>query len=270
VRNRILSLLASTAALACVTSAAIAADLPAPAPPPPIIVPVFTWTGFYAGVNAGYGWRDNNNTQGLFVPPGTFAPPFANVTGFLGNGGSNSNRDGFVGGGQIGYNYQFGSFVVGVEADIQWADFNVDQNLFFVPAGFPPSFVPAILNNNDDMEWFGTVRARAGVAFDRFLIYATGGFAYSDNNNGWTAGGGIEWALPSDLFGGFASAATIGLEGLWVSLERDDNNNNGFVGTYVPVIGGGPVSVFVPVADRGGDNEFFVARAKLNLKFGTY
>lgn len=266
-KKRVLSLLASTAALAFVASAANAADLPAREAPPPMIapVPVFTWTGFYVGVNAGYGWLDDNNTTGIFVPPGTFAPPFAGVSGVLGGGGAGGNDDGFVGGAQIGYNYQIGSFVVGVEADIQWADFNVENNVFVVPAGFPPSFIPAALSD-DDMEWFGTARARAGVAFDRFLIYATGGFAYSDNNTGWTAGGGIEWALPSNFLG---SAATIGLEGLWVSLERDDDNNGGFIGSYVPAPGAGPVNVFVPVANNN-DNEFFVARAKLNFKFGTY
>jgi outer membrane immunogenic protein len=247
----------------------MAADLPIrEAPPPPMIapVPIFTWTGFYVGANAGWGWLDDNNTTGVFVPAGTFAPPFAGVSGTLGGGGGGGDDNGFIGGGQVGFNYQMGAFVIGAEADIQWADFNVENNVFVVPATFPPSFVPAAFAD-DDMEWFGTVRARAGVAFGQALIYATGGFAYSDNNTGWVAGGGLEWAIPTGLFG--SSAATIGLEGLWVSLERDDDNNGGFIGTYVPTGTATRVDVFVPNTD-GDDNEFFVARAKLNFKFGTF
>lgn len=266
-RKCVLNLLAGAAAIALPASAGLAADLPARTPPAPFVaaVPIFTWTGFYAGVNAGWGWLDNDNNNGVFIPAGTFAPPYAGVSGFLG-GNAGGNDDGFVLGGQIGYNYQIGSFVLGVETDIQWADFNVENRTIFAPTGFPPSFVPAVFND-DDMEWFGTLRARAGVAFDRVLIYATGGLAYSDNNTGWTLGGGVEWALPTNFLG--SSAATIGLEGLWVSLDRDDDNNGGIVGTYIPNGSTTPVNVFVPV-ERNNDNEFFVARAKLNFKFGTY
>ena len=116
-------------------------------------------------------------------------------------------------------------------------------------------------------DWFGTVRARAGVAFDRVLIYATGGLAYSDNSTGWVAGGGVEWALPVNWFG--SSAVTFGLEGLWLSFEEDDDNNfGGFVGTFTPD-GGPTVDLIAPIA-RDNENDFFVARAKLNFKFGTY
>ena len=70
-KTHALSLLASAAALAFVTSAATAADLPAPtAPPPPIIVPVFTWTGFYVGGNLGWGWRNSNNETVFLTGPG--------------------------------------------------------------------------------------------------------------------------------------------------------------------------------------------------------
>jgi outer membrane immunogenic protein len=230
------------------------------------VAPIFTWTGFYVGANAGWGWVDDNAGNGIFVPAGTFAPPFAGVSGFLGDT-AGGNDDGFVLGGQIGYNYQIGSFVLGVEADIHWADFNVENNVAFVPAGFPPSFVPAA-RSDDDMEWFGTVRARAGFAFDRVLVYATGGLAYADDNTGWTAGGGVEWALPTNFLG--SSAATIGLEGLWVSLDRDSDANAGFIGSYIPPGAAAPVNVFVPGIDDSTDNEFFVARVKLNFKFGTY
>ncbi len=87
----------------------------------------------------------------------------------------------------------------------------------FIPLGAPGTFVPGTFDNNLS-DWFGTVRARAGVAFDRVLIYATGGLAYTDNYTGWVAGGGVEWALPVNWFG--SSAVTFGLEGLWISFDR--------------------------------------------------
>ena len=83
--------------------------------------------------------------------------------------------------------------------------------------GAPGTFVPGDFDNNLS-DWFGTVRARAGVAFDRVLIYATGGLAYTDDNTGWVVGGGVEWALPVNWFG--SSAVTFGLEGLWLSFDR--------------------------------------------------
>jgi outer membrane immunogenic protein len=268
-KARILGLLAATAITTAAVSTVSAADLPIrEAPPPaPIIAaaPVFTWTGFYVGVNAGWGWRDNDDDNGIFVPAGTFAPPFGGVAGTLGT--DNGEDDGFVGGGQIGYNVQFGAFVVGVEADIHWADFNVDNNIVSVPADFPPTFIPANLEDDDDMEWFGTVRARAGVAFGQALIYATGGLAYSDDNTGWVAGGGVEWAIPAGFLG---SAATIGLEGLWVSLDEDDDDGDVRIGSYVPAPGGARVDVFAPGGNDDDESDFFVARAKLNFKFGTF
>jgi outer membrane immunogenic protein len=265
-RKCVLSLLAGTACVALTAATASAADLPTrEAPPAPFIAPapVFTWTGFYVGVNAGWGWRDDDE-ESVVVSPGPGTPGFAGTLIF-----PNSEDGGFVGGGQIGYNYQIGSFVVGLETDIQWADTGDDENALFVPGpGFSGTFIPGRLENNLS-DWFGTVRARAGVAIDRVLIYATGGLAYTDNTTGWTVGGGVEWALPSN-FMGLGSAATIGIEGLWLSFDAD-NDSNRRIGTFTPaaVTGLPPVDVFRP--DRGNDeSDFFVARAKLNFKFGTY
>jgi outer membrane immunogenic protein len=247
--------------LTLASAATLAADLPArAAPPAPIIAaaPIFTWTGFYAGVNAGWGWRSDDQESVVLAPGPGVVPGTLNF--------DNNNDGGFTGGAQIGYNYQIGSFVIGVETDIQWADTDQNVNVTFFPAGAPGAFVPGVFDNNLS-DWFGTVRARAGVAFDRVLIYATGGLAYSDNSTGWVAGGGVEWALPVNWFG--SSAVTFGLEGLWLSFDEDDDNNfNGVVGTFTPV-GGPTVNVVAP--DLGNnDNDFFVARAKLNFKFGTY
>jgi outer membrane immunogenic protein len=269
-KRYVLSMLAGTAAIALTASAASSADLPAPAPPPMIApVPIFTWTGFYVGVNAGYGWHENNENS-IFVPAGTFVTaPLASGTLTFGN----DSGDGFVGGGQIGYNYQMGSFVIGAEADIQWADLGGGSNgAAFIPLGFPPSFVAA--GAAGGIEWFGTVRARLGFAFDRALIYATGGFAYGgadegtsfagfvndneDTRTGWTLGAGFEYAFTDNL--------TAGIEGLWVSLNG--SNNGAFIGTETTP-GGAVLAVTVP-DNRDSDNEFFVARARLNYKFSTY
>jgi outer membrane immunogenic protein len=239
-------------------AAASAADLPSQAPPPaPIIAaaPIFTWTGFYAGVNAGWGWRDSGSETVILdgATPGTLIFP-------------DNGDGGFTGGGQIGYNYQIGSFVVGLETDIQWADTDRNEDVRFVPAGAVGTFVPGSFEN-DLSDWFGTVRLRAGVAIDRVLIYATGGLAYSEDTTGWVAGGGVEWALPVNWFG--SSAVTFGLEGLWLSFDNDDEFNGGVVGTFDPAGPGGLVNVVSPVGSDQ-DNDFFIARAKLNFKFGTY
>ena len=108
--------LAALAVAATLGTAAHAADLPARmAPPAPVMaaVPVFTWTGFYVGVNAGYGW--NTNDDDVVINGATYEV---------------DDEGGFVGGGQIGYNYQIGSFVVGLETDIQYADIGGDTSTF--------------------------------------------------------------------------------------------------------------------------------------------
>ena len=259
-KTRLLGLLAATALTTAGLSAASAADLPVRAAPPVIAVaPIFTWTGFYVGGNLGWGWRDSNNDPVILTGPG--------VPGGL-EGGTllfgNSNDATFTGGGQIGYNYQIGSFVIGAEADIQGIDNNNDNNAVFIPGpGFAGgTFVPGEFDEGAD--WWGSVRLRAGVAFDRFLVYATGGLAYTEDNTGWALGGGVEWALPVNWFG--SSAVTFGLEGLWVSIDQDDDSTRP-IGTFTPV-GGAPVNVFLP--QNNDEQEFFVARAKLNFKFGTY
>jgi outer membrane immunogenic protein len=213
-------LLLSSVALLSLTAGAMAADLPSRRAPAPIVaaVPVFTWTGFYVGVNAGYGWNDGTNVT---FPDGTVIS-------------TNGNDDGgFVGGAQIGYNYQIGSFVVGLEGDIQYADFG-DNRYDFGTAG--------IFEDGSD-DWFGTVRARAGVAFDRALVYATGGFAFADDRAGWTLGGGLEYAFTNNL--------TAKVEGLYVNLEDQDFTFNGL--TF-----------------SSEEQEFGVVRAGLNYKFSTY
>lgn len=258
-KNRLLDLLAATALSTAAVSTVSAADLPArAAPPAPVFAPapIFTWSGFYAGVNAGWGWRDDDEETVVLTGPGVPA-------GLVGTLQFDDDNGGFTGGGQIGYNWQIGSFVVGAEADIQWADTG-DQDAVFI-AGLGNAGVFRAGEFEGDADWFGTVRLRAGVAFDRVLVYATGGLAYTEDNTGWTAGGGVEWALPVNWFG--SSAVTFGVEGLWVSIDQDDDGD-GLIGTFTPNAGGGPVNVFLP--QNNDEQDFFVARAKLNFKFGTF
>lgn len=186
----------ATATLGLLGSSAFAADLPTRKGPPiaPVYVPPpFTWTGFYVGLNAGGGWasRSNNNNLGFpffgAVPFGGSSIPFATS----GNGG---NQSGFIGGVQAGYNYQFGigsGFVLGAETDIDWANINRNKNsgpLFgsftlpqFPGTLFTPSNIATTSRNNN--QYIGTVRLRAGYAWDRILVYATGGLAYGGVNN---------------------------------------------------------------------------------------
>ncbi|MBS7695646.1 MAG: porin family protein [Chelatococcus sp.] len=253
--------LAAVAASAVIASAglatgALAADLPsrtvAPVAPVAPIVPIFTWTGFYVGVNAGYGWNTNNNDNNVVYVPGT---------GYIGTGSSGSDG-GFVGGGQIGYNYQFGQFVAGVEADIQYADMTSNNNngAFYAGTGY-------IGSQSNGVDWFGTVRARLGFAFDRALIYGTGGFAYGGGNSngyyynglyykngddtrtGWTLGAGVEYAFTDNI--------TARIEGLYVNLGKSGNNAYVYDANYFN-------------GSKRKDTEFGVVRAGLNYKFSSF
>jgi outer membrane immunogenic protein len=174
-----LALLASTAFI----GAASAADIqrPAPAYKAPIMAParVYDWTGFYVGGNVGYGWGQQD-------------------VSLAGVGIGSPSVNGVIGGGQIGYNWQMNQLVLGLEADIQ-------------ASGQSGSGGAGAVAYTDKMDWFGTVRGRVGYAFDRFLPYVTGGWAYghgtingvtgagsfstSNDYSGWTAGAGLEYAF---------------------------------------------------------------------------
>ena len=281
-------LLTSLAAFTALTAAASAADLPRRAPPPIFTpVPVFTWTGFYVGINAGYAFDAGNDRKVYGLPTGSV----------IGSAGTNaiittntqSQMDGFSGGAQIGYNYQFtpgNGIVVGIEADAQYLDtgrrFGATQNYTFVGAGglalAPPQ--AGLVTRGNGLDYFGTVRGRIGYAVDRALFYGTGGFAYGsgqqDQNfsriglgtrdefrTGWTAGGGVEYALPTDSFLNFfrSSAVTLKVEALYVSLDRSRNTVGGVydLPTNLLYVSGG-----------ASKTEFAVVRAGLNYKFGSY
>jgi outer membrane immunogenic protein len=140
-------LLASVGVVAMAT-AATAADLPAryPTKAPAYVVPLYNWTGFYLGAHVGWGWADFD-------------------------GGKDN---GFVGGGQLGFNYQINQFVIGVEGDVSWTDIG-ESVTGFVGA------VPLTVSLTND--WIATLAARAGVAVGatgNVLLYVKGGVAWTD------------------------------------------------------------------------------------------
>ncbi|WP_027170764.1 porin family protein [Methylobacterium sp. 10] len=270
-------LLTSFAAFTALTAAATAADLPRRAAPPVFVpVPVFTWTGAYFGINAGYGFDAGSNSDRYVLPGGSVLNSFTRDTLVL-TTNNNNNLEGFVGGGQVGYNYQFtpgSGLVVGLEADAQYTDFGNKSRLVngSITDGVDTVGVRVRVPGNE-MNFFGTVRGRVGYAFDRVLFYGTGGFAYGDGGTGrddfrtgYTAGGGIEYAMPVDSFLNFfrSSAVTLKVEGLYVNLENKGNTTERSV--LNPA--NGVLSLSRSVTAR--ESEFAVVRAGLNYKFGSY
>lgn len=170
--KRIHAFMLGCVCLPALAMSASAADMPLKAPAPAYYAPYFSWTGFYAGINGGYGWSTS----------------FAD------------KAKGGIYGGQLGYNWQMGSnFVLGIEGDFQGTTIKASQDL---GGGVTAEGkIPA----------FATVRGRVGYAFNRALIYGTGGWAYTNTklsltgpggsisdstwSSGWTAGGGLEWAV---------------------------------------------------------------------------
>jgi len=221
--NRWLKGVAIATLTAASTMAAQAADLPTrkEAPPPVFVPPPFTWTGFYIGLNAGGVWSMGNRTTTLSAP--TFANNFL-VASWPGNLG-NSNT-GFIGGGQAGYNWQTGAFVLGVETDFDGTSLGKTFNFTSLPFAATTPLPGDILtvNAKANLDWLGTTRARLGFVAtpdNRLMIYATGGVAYgggsssfsafdtrndflfsgspSSSRVGWTIGAGAEYAITNNI-----------------------------------------------------------------------
>ncbi len=198
---------------------AFAADLslkpvykPAPIAP---AVATYNWTGLYVGGNVGYGWSHRDFTNTITGTSGSTQLAAS-------NNGSDESR-GWLGGGQIGFNYQFlGNWVAGIEADIDAA--HITSSAYACFAGFGTGVCGT---RATDVKDFGTARARFGYALNKLLVYGTGGWAWEHGTNriqftclgpgcpgtsgvpptspvptsvdvnpsGWAAGGGVEWAF---------------------------------------------------------------------------
>jgi outer membrane immunogenic protein len=191
--------------------------------------PMSSWTGLYGGVNGGGAFGNTTGALNTFTrTPGT------DFTGAVAAGGTPRNlgakHNGGFGGAQLGHNWQIGDWVFGVETDIQGADIgNTSTTNFGGGAGIQPS----VSTGRDHIDWFGTLRGRAGITVDQVLFYGTAGLAYGGvkssatniftpagagvfagtNNStrvGWAAGAGVEWA--------FAPSWTVKGEYLHVDL----------------------------------------------------
>jgi outer membrane immunogenic protein len=233
--------------LAAVGQPAAAADLGRMPTKAPIAAPVpfHNWTGLYVGGNAGYSWgrTDLDYSFGALPSASTTLDP-----------------NSFIAGGQLGYNWQLGSFVVGVESDLAWRH-GTDSatitlnNVFGDFAAF-----------STEQNWVGTARGRVGFAVNNWLIYGTGGVAFggfkhaytetrpgvatrtaadSDSKAGWTAGGGVEYA--------FTNQWSLGVEYLYMDFGGSTLNQ--------------PVAGPVPPSSATFDDKSHVLRAKMNYKF---
>ena len=180
--RRFVVALLSVAAMS--VASANAADMPVKVPmiqpPQPI---AYDWSGFYVGGDIGGGWGHHDRSV---VPPG-----FQN----------SYDSSGFIGGGHLGYNYQISSFVLGIETDFNGTTIKGDDG----SAG-------GTLDQTQ-VNWLGSTRGRVGYAWDRFLVFATGGWAYGElehysnggagqsftsTRSGWTVGGGLEYAIDNN------------------------------------------------------------------------
>jgi outer membrane immunogenic protein len=169
-------------ALVAFAPAALAADLgtyrQASIKDEPVYAPAFTWTGFYAGAQVGYGWGETEFTYG----PGSIS----------------FDQDGWFGGGFIGFNWQKDRFVFGIEGDANAADIEFSESV-------------GALQFESSVDALFSIRGRIGLAHERWLVFATGGWAWADIEDrasaggpgvsvddtvdGWTLGGGVEYAF---------------------------------------------------------------------------
>jgi outer membrane immunogenic protein len=173
-------------ALALPAAAADIAKAPMAPSPPPAAVPAFSWTGFYVGVNLGYGSTFGTGERSLPLGPAD----------------SGAELSGPLFGGQVGYNWQTGNYVLGIEADLQAANIRHDWS---VTDGTNTA------DGTDKISWLATVRGRLGYAIDTWLFFATAGWAsatfettgataagpssWTAERNGWTVGAGVEVAF---------------------------------------------------------------------------
>jgi outer membrane immunogenic protein len=176
-------------------SPALGADLPY-AKAPSAAASVYDWTGVYVGGFAGGGFGNHNYNNG---------------NGPTGNANFTVNYDstGGIGGGEVGYNWQSGNFITGVEADGFWSG---------IKGGDASQALGLGVLDQSNLRWGGTLRARGGIAVDRLLLFFTGGWAFGDilhtstapgvpvdqftnNRSGLAAGGGIAYAITNNVIG---------------------------------------------------------------------
>jgi outer membrane immunogenic protein len=238
------------------------------------MMPVYSWTGAYIGLNAGYAWGDAEAaTTTVFSPTGYFTTTM--VLAIAAAGAQNIKSNGFTGGGQIGYNWQTNSvMVVGLESDLEYFGLKGSSTSGVLFACCAPT--PTIMQSVKT-DWLATFRARLGyLVTPNALIYITGGGAvtdlkgsfnftypfgganesasFSSTKLGWTVGGGVEWTLWS----GWTAKA----EYLFISFPSASVTSNNFT-AFTPAIAF-PSQTFTHSADQKAN----IARFGLNYKLG--
>ena len=236
----------AAATLAALASSATAADLsarPAPYQPPPP-PPVFSWTGCYIGGNIGGGWASKNSNDVAGA-----------VTGVIGADLGSHTASGFIGGGQVGCDYQAGVWVFGVQGMFEGSAMEGNNT--------DPTGLFAI---NSKIPWFATVTGRVGfTAAPAVLVYAKGGAAWvrddytlsavvlgpvataSPTTSGWTVGGGVEWQFA----------------GNWTAFAEYNYLDFGTPGVTFTSNLGGPT---IPINIQQNINTFMVG---INYRFGA-
>ncbi len=257
----------AAAVLVASLAQASAADIARPVYKAPAMAPMFSWTGLYAGFNAGYGFA-NQNSIGT---SGQLPINAATVADGARPGSVGIKPDGFIGGAQIGYNWQTGGLVYGLEADIQYTDFKETVNAVTVGTAFPGT------RNNvftQELEYLGTVRARIGAAWDRTLVYATGGLAYGGVNHSANFSG----PLPAGVsqFTGSSNKVEVGYT-IGAGIEHAFAPNWSVKAEYL-YYDLGDTSVAVNLVPGSGgvgsgynssfENTGHIVRAGLNYRFG--
>jgi outer membrane immunogenic protein len=235
--KKLLLVTAATVVLFGAANPGQAADMAVKAaPPPPVMAPLFTWTGFYIGGNLGAAWANRT------------------VTDAFGNSFTRSSDARFMGGGQLGYNWQVGGFVLGVEGDIDGiASDNNRGSAPLIINGAGPFVV-----TSGDGRWVATLAARFGWAIDHVLLYGKAGGGWIGNDNGitvtnvttgttfgsaggnnsrggWLLGGGVEWAISNN----------------WSIKGEYDFIGLGSRNVVVPVVVGGGVVDTFGTSNRG-------------------
>ncbi|MCK1395934.1 outer membrane beta-barrel protein [Bradyrhizobium sp. 1] len=243
---------------------------------PPAVAAVYDWTGFYVGGNVGYGWGERADPAMSVIDGGSGLGAFL-TTGFpgfpSGNLYPNLKPSGVFGGLQIGYDKQFGTWVVGAVADIQAADFKASRTVS-TPAS---TCCNADESLSAKINWFGTVRGKLGFAANDWLFYGTGGLAYgeakstlgfvctpggvgcagatigfagsqSETKVGWSAGAGVSKAI---------GQWNVGIEYLHVDLGRSSVTATSTTGFFT--------ATTITASQRFVED---MARVTVNYKFG--
>jgi outer membrane immunogenic protein len=254
---------------------AAAADLPQrDFPSVPMAAPVFTWAGFYFGTQTAA-----ISLDGKFRTSGNAAGTVSDIAANRRPASLSNDASNLASGAQVGFNAQFGSVVVGVEGDLAFPDVS-PRATFFSPLNDPSAF-------RQDLDWFGTVRGRAGIAFDQVLVYASGGVAFGDVTNsvaflrntdlafqyagrssdwavGYTVGGGIEVLLPPSLgkfslLGQLIGANSVTIKAEYLYFDLGDKN------VLVNAVPGFGVNSFTTNVETKGH----IGRIGFNYRFGT-